>query len=98
VAASVRLMQESTRPAVGQAQATLQDVSRAADRLERETAAVAQRVDSAVEAGSLEFSATARELRATAALLARTLDRVRDPRTLLLGPTEEQLGPGERLE
>jgi phospholipid/cholesterol/gamma-HCH transport system substrate-binding protein len=98
VAASVRLMQESARPAVGQAQATLQDVSRAADRLERETAAVAQRVDNAVEAGSLELSATARELRATAALLARTLDRVRDPRTLLLGPNEEQLGPGERIE
>jgi phospholipid/cholesterol/gamma-HCH transport system substrate-binding protein len=98
VAASARLMQESARPAVGQAQATLQDVSRAAERLERETAAVAQRVDAAVEVGSLELSATARELRATAALLARTLDRVRDPRTLLLGPTEEQLGPGERIE
>jgi phospholipid/cholesterol/gamma-HCH transport system substrate-binding protein len=98
VAESVRLVQESARPAAGQAQATLQDISRAAGRLEREAAAVAQRVDAAVDAGSLELSATARELRATSALLARTLDRVRDPRTLLLGPSEGQLGPGERLE
>jgi|APFre7841882724_1041349.scaffolds.fasta_scaffold08716_4 phospholipid/cholesterol/gamma-HCH transport system substrate-binding protein len=98
VAESVRLVQASAQPAAGQAQATLQDISRAAERLERETAVVAQRVDTAVEAGSLELSATARELRATAALLARTLDRVRDPRTLLLGPSEGQLGPGERVE
>lgn len=98
VAASVRIVQESAQPAVGQARATLQDISRAAERLERDTAAVAQRVDAAVEAGSLELSATARELRATSALLARTLDRVRDPRTLLLGPSEGQLGPGERIE
>lgn len=98
VAESVRMVRESAAPVAGQAQATLEEVSRAAERLGRDSAAVAQRLDAAVEAGSLELSATARELRSTAALLARTLDRVRDPRTLLLGPSEGQLGPGERIE
>jgi phospholipid/cholesterol/gamma-HCH transport system substrate-binding protein len=98
VAESVRLMQGAATPAVGQAEATLRDVSRSVERFEREAANVAQRIDTAVELGSLELSATSRELRATSEILARTIDRIRSPRTLLLAPSEQQLGPGERLQ
>lgn len=97
IAASVRQLQQSANPAVGQAEATLRDVSRAVEQLERQTTAVTQRVDTAIEIGALEVSATTRELRATAEVLSRTLDRVRDPRTLLLGPSQDQLGPGEQI-
>jgi phospholipid/cholesterol/gamma-HCH transport system substrate-binding protein len=97
VAEQVRNVQGAATPAVGQLEATLRDVSRTLERLERESTAVAQRVDAAIEVGTLELGATTREIRATAEILARTADQVRDPRTLLFGPSERQLGPGERL-
>ena len=98
VAEQVRQVQGAATPAAGQLEATLRDVSRTLERVERESTAVAQRFDSAIEVGTLELGATTREIRATAEILARTVDRVRDPRTTLFGPSERQLGPGERLQ
>jgi phospholipid/cholesterol/gamma-HCH transport system substrate-binding protein len=98
VAEQVRQVQGAATPAVGQLEVTLRDVSRTLERVERESTAVAQRFDSAIEVGTLELGATTREIRATAEILARTVDRVRDPRTALFGPSERQLGPGERLQ
>lgn len=95
LAESARQLQSAVVPAVGQAEATLRDASRTLDRLERETGALAQRLDASIESGAVELSATAAEIRATAEILARTLDRVRDPRTTLFGPSARQLGPGE---
>jgi phospholipid/cholesterol/gamma-HCH transport system substrate-binding protein len=97
VAEQVRSVQGAATPAVTQLEATLRDASRTLERVERESVAVAQRLDSAIEVGTLELGATSREIRATAEILARTVDQVRDPRTLLFGPSERQLGPGERL-
>jgi phospholipid/cholesterol/gamma-HCH transport system substrate-binding protein len=98
VAEQVRSVQGAATPAVGQLEATLRDVSRTVERVERESTAVAQRLDAAIEVGTLELGATTREIRATAEILARTVDRVRDPRTALFGPSERQLGPGERAQ
>jgi phospholipid/cholesterol/gamma-HCH transport system substrate-binding protein len=97
VAEQVRSDQGAATPAVGQLEATLRDASRTLERVERESVAVAQRLDSAIEVSTLELGATSREIRATAEILARTVDQVRNPRTLLFGPSERQLGPGERL-
>jgi phospholipid/cholesterol/gamma-HCH transport system substrate-binding protein len=97
VAEQVRSVQGAATPAVAQLEATLRDASRTLDRVERESVVVAQRLDSAIEVGTLELGATSREIRATAEILARTVDQVRDPRSLLFGPSERQLGPGERL-
>ncbi len=97
VAEQVRSVQGAATPAVGQLEATLRDASRTLERVERESVAVAQRLDSAIEVSTLELGATSREIRATAEILARTVDQVRNPRTLLFGPSERQLGPGERL-
>ena len=84
--------------AFGQADTTLRDVSQAVGRFERESAAVTQRMDATLAVGALEIGATTREIRATAEILARTIDRVPDPRTALFGPREGQLGPGERAQ
>jgi hypothetical protein len=86
VAEQVRSVQGAATPAVGQLEATLRDASRTLERVERESVAVAQRLDSAIEVGTLELGATSREIRATAEILARTVDRVGDPRTMLFGP------------
>ncbi len=85
------------QPLGRQAQATLADLSAAARALERESAAVTQRLGSTADAGVLELRATARELRQGAEQLSRVAERLRDPRAALLGPSPAQLGPGERL-
>jgi phospholipid/cholesterol/gamma-HCH transport system substrate-binding protein len=90
-------VQRTADPALAQAQATLRDVSRALDQIERQAGAVARRLENTADVTSLEVRATAQELRETAEIFARTVDRLRDPRTALLGPAQGQLGPGERL-
>ncbi|MCD6734190.1 MAG: MlaD family protein [Burkholderiaceae bacterium] len=84
------------QPLGRQAQATLADLSAAAKALERESAAIAQRLDATADAGALELRATARELRHGAEQLSRAAERLRDPRAALLGPSPAQLGPGEK--
>ncbi|RPH67625.1 MAG: MCE family protein [Burkholderiales bacterium] len=78
-----------------QAQAALGDLSAAARALERDSAAIARRLESTADAGALELRATARELRQGAEQLSRAAERLRDPRAALLGPSPAQLGPGE---
>ncbi len=68
-----------------QAADTLRDLSRAATALE-----------SAASIGTNQLSATADELRASAAAVSRAAERFDDPRSLVFGPNPQQLGPGER--
>jgi phospholipid/cholesterol/gamma-HCH transport system substrate-binding protein len=95
---TARELRGAAGPALAQANTTLRNLSQAVGRFERDAGAVTQRLDAALEVGALELGATSREIRSAATLLARTVDRVRDPRTLLFGPSAGQLGPGERLE
>jgi len=44
-----------------------------------------------------ELRATTQELRASAEIVARTADRLDNPRTVIFGPNPSQLGPGEKL-
>jgi len=64
-------------------------------RLERDVGALVRQTDSAVDVGTHELRATAEELRASVELITRTLDRLQDPKALLLGPSPRQMGPGE---
>ena len=97
IAAAVDRVSASSQPVASQAEVTLRDISHAAQSLERETSAVATKLDGAADSSALEISATARELRATAEILARAADQLKDPRALILGPSRGQLGPGETL-
>lgn len=97
VAAAVDRAVASAQPVASQAQLTLRDLSNAAHALERETAAIAHKVDGAADSSALEISATTQELRATAEIFARAADRLKDPRAAILGPGRAQLGPGETL-
>ena len=71
------------------------ELVQAVQRLETETGALARRADDAVDVGTHELRATAAELRANVDLITRTLDRLQDPKALLLGPSTRQMGPGE---
>lgn len=98
VATAVAALQRDAQPVATQVEVTLREATRAIERLEREAATVGRRIDGAAEVSTLEIRATAQELRESAAILARAVDRLRDPRSALLGPSREQLGPGERLQ
>ena len=74
---------------------TLNEITLAARTMERGVSQFVRRADDATEIGVSEIQATARELRSGVDLLSRTLDRLQDPRAVLLGPGERQLGPGE---
>ena len=77
---------------------TLREVSVAARAIDKEANALARQIDAAAGSGSLELRATAQELRVTAERLDRTLGRLRDPRAVIFGPNDGQLGPGEKLK
>jgi len=97
IAAAVDRVSASAQPVAIQAEVTLRDISHAAQSLERETSTLAATVNGAADSSALEISATSQQLRATAEILARAADQLKDPRALIVGPSPAQLGPGERL-
>ncbi len=72
------------------------DIRQTLSRMEQKSSGVLQGVDDALDTSVLELRATALELRTSADIVARAIDQLQDPRALLLGPDEKQLGPGEQ--
>ncbi|HEX5766785.1 MAG TPA: MlaD family protein [Burkholderiales bacterium] len=60
-----------------------------------DVARISQRVDALLASGDVELRITAQELRATADALGVVARRLNDPRSVLWGPPEGGLGPGE---
>jgi phospholipid/cholesterol/gamma-HCH transport system substrate-binding protein len=97
IAVAVERVSADAQPAIKQADATLRDLARAVHALERETTALAKRLEQATDSGAHEIRATAQELRSSAEILSRAADRLQDPRAVIFGPSAAQLGPGERM-
>lgn len=106
VASTVEPVGRNAGEALREAQTTLREFTRssqslerellsAVQRLERDTGGLARRADDAVDIGVHELRATTEELRSSVELITRTLDRLQDPKALLLGPSTRQMGPGE---
>jgi len=64
-------------------------------RMGDEVARMSQRLDTLLASGDVELRVTAQELRATADSLGAVARRFNDPRSILFGPPEGSLGPGE---
>jgi phospholipid/cholesterol/gamma-HCH transport system substrate-binding protein len=92
---ALRESQVTLREFTQTSQALQRDLTAALGRIERETGGLARRADDAVDIGVHELRATSEELRASVELITRTLDRLQDPKALLLGPSPRQMGPGE---
>lgn len=96
IAEAVEGVTSGAQPALKETHAAMRELARAMQALERETNAVAKRLDHAADSGAHEIRATAQELRSSAEILSRAADRLQDPRAAFFGPSEGQLGPGER--
>ncbi|MCA3167391.1 MAG: MCE family protein [Burkholderiales bacterium] len=81
-----------------QTQTTLQEFSDMARVLREQTERLSGRLDNTADSAQRQLAVTARELRASAELIARAADRLQEPRAALLGPGDSQLGPGEKLK
>lgn len=89
---------QQTQATLKEMQAVLQEFAKTSRSIERDASKLASRADDTADVGMLELRATSQELRASAELMARTLDRLQDPRAALVGPRVTQMGPGESVK
>jgi ABC-type transporter Mla subunit MlaD len=73
----------------------VREVAASMRQLSADATRTLQRVDALLASGDVELRVTARELRATADSLGALARRFNDPRSILFGPPEGALGPGE---
>lgn len=79
------------------ARQAIQQVAAASSAVQQQTAATARRLEDTATSVADQLEAAASELRVGIDAATRVLDRLRDPRAALLGPSKAQLGPGETL-
>mgnify|MGYP003628066350 CR=1 FL=1 len=91
----VKPLTVEARKSLAQMRGALRDITKAVNQMQANTSALANRAGNAADVGVSELQATAREFRSGVDILSRTLDRLQDPRSALLGPGKGQLGPGE---
>lgn len=91
--ASAALVQ--TQQTLAGARDTLAQVQASVLRLETQAGTTTQRLELAAEHMEDQLTAASTELRASLEATQRVLDRLRDPRAAVLGPTAAQRGPGE---
>ncbi len=96
VVATERL-ERQLEPTIDQTRQTLQDASSALRAFERESAKLVGRLGDTAASVDDQFTIAVIELRASIEGIARVVERLEDPRAALFGPTDAQLGPGERF-
>lgn len=106
VANAVAPVGDEASQSLREANETLKQLRQSTANLEREVvkslavlnqgvAGLSSRTDDAVDVGLNELRATTADLRSSLAIVSRTLDRLQDPKAILIGPSTSQLGPGE---
>jgi phospholipid/cholesterol/gamma-HCH transport system substrate-binding protein len=82
---------------LAEARRALQQVSEATGAVQQQAVATARRLEATAGNVDDQFGAAVAELRLSVETATRMLDRLREPRAALLGPSKSQLGPGEKL-
>jgi phospholipid/cholesterol/gamma-HCH transport system substrate-binding protein len=83
---------------VGQnADAALKEAIVALGSLQRDASLISERVQQFAETGTLELTNVSRDMRAGADTLTTAGQRLSNPRAILFGPGQQQLGPGEKM-
>lgn len=82
--------------ALADARRALDKVAGATDAVQRQAQATARRLEDTAAGVDQQLDAAVTELRLSAEAAARVLDKLREPKSALLGPGSGQLGPGEK--
>jgi phospholipid/cholesterol/gamma-HCH transport system substrate-binding protein len=88
---------ENTDLALAETRRSLAQVTAALLELQQQTLRTVQRLEDSAVSADDQLGSAATDLRATTEAMTRLLDRLRDPRAALLGPTPAQMGPGEAV-
>ena len=82
---------------LAEARKALQQVAQATGAIQQQAVATARRLEDTAANVDDQLGAAVTELRVSVEAATRVLDRLREPRSALLGPNKSQLGPGEKL-
>ncbi|MEW6118655.1 MAG: MlaD family protein [Pseudomonadota bacterium] len=75
----------------------LKEAVAAIGKLQQDATEITARIQQLSETGTLEITNVSRDVRTSADVLTNAGQRLSNPRAILFGPTEQQLGPGESL-
>ena len=81
----------------GKAEDALQQTMLTMDKLQRDASQVSVQIQQLAETGTLEMTNVSRDVRTSADVLSTAGQRLANPRVILFGPSQQQLGPGEKL-
>jgi len=79
------------------ANAALKEATLAMEKLQRDAGLISLQIQQLTETGTLELTNVSRDIRTSADTLTTAGQRLSNPRTILFGPSQQQLGPGEKL-
>lgn len=79
-----------------EARQALTQAAKAVEALQTQSVATARRLEDTASGVDDQLSVAMSELRLSIDAATRVFDRLRDPRAALLGPSAQQLGPGEK--
>jgi len=83
---------------VGQnADAALKEAIVAMGKLQRDASLISGQIQQLADTGTLEITNVSRDVRTSADTLTTAAQRFSNPRAILFGPGQQQLGPGEKL-
>ena len=83
---------------VGQnADVALKEAVVAMEKLQRDASLISGQIQQLTETGTLELTSVSRDVRTSADVLTNAGQRLSNPRAILFGPAQQQLGPGEKL-
>jgi phospholipid/cholesterol/gamma-HCH transport system substrate-binding protein len=79
------------------ADATLKEAAAAIVSLQRDASLISEQIQQLTEAGTLQLTNVSRDVRTSVDVVTTTGQRLSNPSTILFGPSQQQLGPGEKL-
>jgi phospholipid/cholesterol/gamma-HCH transport system substrate-binding protein len=89
---------EGSIDSVGQnANAALKEATVAMVKLQDEASLISGQIQQLTETGTLEMTNISRDVRTSADVVTTAGQRLSNPRVILFGPNQQQLGPGETL-
>ncbi|HMA12523.1 MAG TPA: MlaD family protein [Steroidobacteraceae bacterium] len=89
---------EGSIVSVGQnADTALREAALAMQKLQQDASLISMQIQQLTETSTLELTNVSRDVRTSADTLTTAGQRLSNPRTILFGPGQQQLGPGEKL-